>query len=365
MNEKLNKFKQEIKGKKVAVVGVGVSNIPAIKYLVSLGAIVTACDKNENIINDTELNKLNISFNLGEKYLDNLKSFDYIFRSPGVKPFLNEIEEAVNNGVKLTSEIELLINLCNCKVIAVTGSDGKTTTTTLIAKILEEDGYNVHLGGNIGIPLFSKLDSIKSTDIIVLELSSFQLMTLKENIDISVITNISENHLDYHRDYQEYINAKANIFLNNKNGVIVFNHDDIVTKEYLKLVNINNDIRYFSLKDKVDNGTYLNDKYITINFDDEIKLCDINKIKLIGMHNIANICTAISALYGLVKLESILNVITNFSGVEHRIELVRELNGVKWYNDSIASSPSRTIAGLTSFDTKVILIAGWTKLKLF
>lgn len=199
-----------------------------------------------------------VEFVLGDNYLDGLENYDYIFRSPGVKPFVYEIEKAVEFGSILTSEIEKVIELAPCRVIGVTGSDGKTTTTTLIAKFLEHAGYKVWLGGNIGTPLFSKLDEIKKDDIVVLELSSFQLMTLSTSPDISVITNISPNHLDYHKDYNEYIVAKANIFLGqNKEDVLVLNKDCNLTNRYLKMIedkNINTGIRAFSIKDEVVKG---------------------------------------------------------------------------------------------------------------
>ena len=197
MNNKLEEFKQKICNKKVAIIGLGISNMPAIKYLASMGAIVTALDKREKLDMDiSELESMGVKFILGENYLQSLSGFDYILRSPGVKPFTPELEQAILNGAVLTSEVELLMELAPCKIIAVTGSDGKTTTTTLTSMFLKQAGFNVWLGGNIGTPLFSKLDEIKATDIIVLELSSFQLMTAKKSADIAIVTNISPNHLD-------------------------------------------------------------------------------------------------------------------------------------------------------------------------
>lgn len=363
MNLKLEKFKNEILNKNVAVIGVGVSNIPAIEYLSSLGAKITACDKKEILGEECKkLKDLNISFNLGEKYLDNLSSFDYILRSPGIKPFTEQLEEAKKNGAYVTSEIELLINLCPCKIIGITGSDGKTTTTTLVAKFLKEAGFNVYLGGNIGTPLFSSLDKMNENDIVVLELSSFQLMTMKEKIDISCITNISPNHLDYHRSFEEYIQAKSNIFLYNSNGIIVLNKDNTFTKKYLNVIsekNISSEIRNFSVIDTVEKGVYLEKGYIVSNISGNIqKISKTSEVKLVGIHNLANICAAASCVVDLTGIEAIYKVITTFSGVEHRMEMFRTLNGVNWYNDSIGTSPARTIAGLNSFKDKIILIAG-------
>lgn len=362
-NLKLEEFKKEINGKKVAVLGIGVSNIPAIEYLSSLGAIITACDKKDKLGDEcARLYDLNISFNLGENYLSNLKEYEYILRSPGVKPFTKELEEAKESGVNVISEIELLVSLCPCKIIGITGSDGKTTTTTLVSKFLKEANLNVYLGGNIGIPLFSKLDEMTENDIVVLELSSFQLMTMKESPYVSCITNISPNHLDYHRSFEEYILSKANIFLHRKNGIIVLNNDNGFTTKYLDLIETNNiksSIRKFSVIDKVQSGVYLDKGYIVSNIEgEEQKIAKIADVKLVGIHNLANICAAASCVIDITGKEAISSVITTFTGVEHRMELFRTVNGVNWYNDSIGTSPARTIAGLVSFNDKIILIAG-------
>ncbi len=358
--DKLLEFKQNVKGKKIGLVGIGVSNLPAIEYLHDLGAKITLYDKNENLLSEyPSLKGMKIKYYLGENYLNHLEDLDYIFRSPGVRPFYPEIEKAKENGTIITSEIEMLIHLAPCKIFAVTGSDGKTTTTTLISKFLEKAGYKVWLGGNIGKAIFSKIDEIKKDDIIVLELSSFQLMTLKESPDISVITNISPNHLDYHRSYDEYIDAKANIFKYQKAGnIVVFNADDKMTSRYLKNVQRGVQIRYFSLNKKIENGTYLENNNIVSNIDKETIIDNIDNVRLVGIHNIANICAAISAVISYTGIKPIIEVIREFNGVEHRMELVKEKNDVKWYNDSIGTSPSRTIAGLKSFNQKIILIAG-------
>lgn len=364
LNEKLELFKIGIKNKKIAVLGIGRSNIPAIQFLNKLGAKISVRDKNKSALEKCpELVKLDIELLLGDNYLSNLDKFDYILRTPGIKPFLPEIEEAIKKGVKLTSEIELLIDLAPCKVIGVTGSDGKTTTTTLISKFLEKEGYKVWLGGNIGKSIFAEIEKMDRKDIIVLELSSFQLMTLRKSPNISVITNISPNHLDYHRSFEEYVLAKANIFFKQtKNDIIVLNNDDKYTEKYLSIIQTNKiqtNIRRFSLNGEVEKGAYLeNDEIIYNDGKEKTKICNKKDVKLVGMHNIANICTAISACFDLVSIESIKDVITNFSGVEHRMEFVRCVSGVNYYNDSIASSPTRTIAGLKSFKDKIILIAG-------
>lgn len=356
-NKKIDEFKQNIKGKKVSVIGIGVSNIPAIKYLKSLGANIIARDKNEQV--PDELKSIDgIKYILGDKYLEDLNDSDYIFRSPGVKPFLPEIEEAVKNGVILTSEMETFIHLTDATIIAITGSDGKTTTTTLTSLFLKEAGKNVYVGGNIGTPLLDKVEQITKEDYVVLELSSFQLMTMKEKMDRVAITNVAPNHLDYHRDYEEYIEAKANIFKNQDEfGLLVLNEDNEFTKRYEK--EAKGRIRKFSLEKEVGCGVYYNNgKIISSVGCKEEEIMDVKDIKLVGMHNVANICTAASLVIDITGKDAIIKVAKEFGGVEHRMELVKELNGVKWYNDSIASSPSRTIAGLKSFNQKIILIAG-------
>lgn len=361
-NEKLEEFKKYIKGKYVAIMGMGVSNTPLIKYLMDLDANITVFDKKT----EDELGKSfieeyvlqGVQFSLGENYLDNLHGYDVIFRSPGIRPDIEPIQKEVDRGAVLTSEIEKLIELTPSKVIGITGSDGKTTTTTLIYMMLKEEGYNCYLGGNIGTPLFAKIDDMKPEDIIVLELSSFQLMTLKNSPSISVVTNVSPNHLDIHKSYDEYIDAKKNIFkFQDKSDVVVLNYDNDITRDFS--FEANGEVRFFSRKQQLDKGVVVQDNKIKIiTPDSEKEIINIDDILLLGMHNVENACTAIAAVKDLVKKESIVKVLTTFKGVEHREEFVRELNGVKWYNDSIGSSPTRTIAGLASFKTKVILIAG-------
>ena len=362
VNKDLEEFKQYIRGRNVAVMGMGVSNTPLIKYLMDLDAVITVFDKKT----EEELGKAKceeymlqgVHFSLGENYLDNLVGFDIIFRSPSMRPDTPALEKELDRGAILTSEIEMLIDLCPGKIIGVTGSDGKTTTTTLIYKMLQEEGYHCYLGGNIGIPLFAKIDEMRPDDIVVLELSSFQLMTLKKSPNISVVTNVSPNHLDIHKDYREYIDAKRNIYLHQqKEDVLILNYDNEITKEFADTAP--GRVRYFSTYTKLDDGIILDQNIIKICSNKiRTQVISADDILLLGRHNVENACTAIAAVQGLVKAESIVRVLTTFKGVEHRNEFVRELNGVKWYNDSIGSSPTRTIAGLVSFKNKVILIAG-------
>ncbi len=356
MNTKIEEFKKEIKNKKVSVIGMGVSNIPAIIYLNKLGAKVIGRDKNEEIPN--ELKELdNIEFVVGEKYLEELSESDYIFRSPGVKPSTPEIVEAVEKGVILTSEMETFIHLTDATVIAITGSDGKTTSTTLTYMFLKEAGKKVYVGGNIGTPLLDKVEEITKDDYVVLELSSFQLMTMKEKVARAAITNVSPNHLDYHKDYEEYIEAKTRVFASqDENGILVLNADNEFTSRFEKQAK--GKVRKFSLQEET-NAVYYADGKVLSRVNGKVEeIVDGKDIKLVGMHNVANICTAASLVIDICGKDAIVNVVKTFGGVEHRMELVREVNGVKWYNDSIASSPTRTIAGLKAFNQKIILIAG-------
>lgn len=361
MNSKLEQFKAEIKEKKVAVLGIGISNIPLIKYLVNLGVDITAFDKNssENLRDAyNELKDYDIKYSLGNEYLTRLKGFDIVFRTPGMRPDLPELVEAVEQGAELTSEMEVFLKLCPAQVFAVTGSDGKTTTTTLIYKILTEEGYNCWLGGNIGTPLLSKIDQIKERDKVVLELSSFQLMTITDTPSVAVITNISPNHLDVHKSLQEYIDAKKNIFINQKAGdKLVLNHDNDITRSFAE--ESKGEYVYFSRGVNLDNGVVLRDDKIVVKSQNrEIEIVNTSDIVIPGVHNIENYMAATAATINYVKPQTIAKVATTFKGVEHRIELVRELNGIKFYNSSIDSSPSRTIAALSTFKNKVILIAG-------
>lgn len=351
-----------LRGKQVAVIGIGVSNIPLIKLFLKKGIAVTACDKcrreaydNQSLL--LELEALGATLHMGADYLDNLTQ-DVIFRSPGIRPDIPAFAQAKANGAVITSEMEVFFHVCPCKTIAVTGSDGKTTTTTIIAKLLEAAGYHVHLGGNIGRPLLPDIESIQPDDLAVLELSSFQLMTMDTSADIAVVTNLAPNHLDIHKGMEEYIAAKKNIFLyQNAQQKVVLNRDNDITYSFVP--EAKGQVTLFSRQNHLDEGVVLEDGVICVKKDGNTrKVLPVTDILLPGVHNIENYQAAIGAVDGLVPDEIIRKFAATFGGVEHRIELVRELHGVKYYNDSIASSPSRTMAGLRSFSQKVILIAG-------
>lgn len=351
-----------LRGKRVTVLGVGVSNRPLIDLLLSQGAEVTARDRKESLGEYGEaLKRRGCRLILGPDYLRGVDG-DLIFRTPGLRPDLPELRAAVERGSVLTSEMEVFFEVCPCPILAVTGSDGKTTTTTILAKLLEAAGKRVHLGGNIGRPLLADTGDMLSDDWAVLELSSFQLMTMRRSPQIAVVTNISPNHLDVHRDYAEYIAAKENIFLHqDRKGLAVFNADNAVTAE--EAARAAGRVRLFSRRRELEDGVFLRgeagrETVVSRANGQERTVMQVSDIRLPGVHNIENYMAAAAAVDGLVPDEQIRTFAREFGGVEHRIELVRTRNGVRWYNDSIASSPSRTIAGLNAFPEKVILIAG-------
>ncbi len=362
VNEKLEEFNKYLLGRKVAIIGLGVSNLPLLDYLYANNAKVKVFDEKEIDSIPVEvmdkITKYSMEFSFGQNSLSELKGFDLIFRSPSCLPTKEELVEEENRGALITTEIELLMEMCPCKIIGVTGSDGKTTTTTLISEIIKNAGYNCYLGGNIGIPLFTKLNEIMPEDIVVLELSSFQLMGMQVSPQIAVMTNVTPNHLNIHKDYQEYIDAKKNIFkYQNEDGILVLNHDNEITRRCAREAKGN--VIFYSGKEKLENG-YIVDENVIKECDEKIRKHILNTSDLIirGQHNFENICAAIAATKTLVPIDEAIKTIKEFKGVEHRIELVRKINEVKWYNDSASSSPTRTLSGLNAFDEEIILIAG-------
>ena len=363
---KFEEYLSSLRNKTVAVIGIGVSNRPLIELLLSRGVAVTACDKKDRATLGAPAEELvgkGCRLRLGPDYLKDLTE-DVIFRTPGMRPDLPELNAAVERGSTLTSEMEVFFEVCPCPILAVTGSDGKTTTTTIIAELLRAAGKTVHLGGNIGHPLLSETGGMRAGDIAVLELSSFQLMTMTRSPHIAVVTNLAPNHLDVHKDYAEYISAKENIFTHQfASDIAVFNADNEVTRSFVGRQG--GALRTFSRRETVERGAYLapddageGQAIWMSNENGRRQVLPLAGIKLPGIHNVENYMAAIAAVDRLVPDKIIRDFAKNFGGVEHRIELVRELDGVRYYNDSIASSPSRTIAGLNAFPEKVILIAG-------
>lgn len=368
------KYIESIKGKKVALVGMGVANLPCAKFLASHGIETYACDRRDKeYIGEEkckELEQLGVHFSLGENYLDILPEMDIVFRSHGILPFQNKwIGECIKRGQTVTTEMEVFFEYCPSKIIAVTGSNGKTTTTTLISKMLELQGYNVFLGGNIGKALMPELDNITENDIAVVELSSFQLLTMgnmKNKPDVAVVTNIECTHQDHHISLDEYVDAKRNLLIYQSDSQRTVLNADC---DYSIGNSVYHDMRYdvrgrlyqFSIKHPVENGAFMDEKTGDIFYcenGEKTLVMNKNDIIIPGTHNIENYCTAISAVWGMVDASNMKTVAQTFGGVEHRIEFVREFGGVKYYNDSIATSPSRVISGLKAFGKKIVVIMG-------
>ena len=357
----LKEYLASLRDKRVAVVGAGLSNRPLIGLLAGAGVQTDVYDQSTAQQMGEFYEKysaMGVRFHLGEDYLDGLAG-DVIFRTPSFLPFQPALAAAAEKGAVITSEMEVFFSLCPCQIIAVTGSDGKTTTTTVIAKLLEAAGRRVWLGGNIGHPLLAEVDRIGPEDVAVLELSSFQLHSMHCAPDVAVITNIAPNHLNIHRDYQDYIDAKKQIFLHQRqNARLVLNRDNEVTAGCAG--EANSFVWWFSRREPVSPGVYLRpDGMICARIgQQEQPIMPAGEIKIPGMHNVENMMTAFAATWGLVPPEIMAQVVRSFPGVAHRLETVRVKDGVTFINDSIASSPARTEAGLACFQQKVILIAG-------
>ena len=357
-----SEFFRWLRDKKVAFIGVGVSHNDLIEQFCARGARVTVCDRRprEQLGELADrLEAAGAALSLGADYLRGLAENDLVLRAPGVYWHLEELEAARRAGAVVTSEIELFFELCPCPITAVTGSDGKTTTTTLIAKLLASAGHIVHLGGNIGRALLPILEEIEPDHRAVVELSSFQLISMRRSPDVAVVTNIAPNHLDVHRDMDEYVDAKKNILLHQSAfSVAVLGADNALAAGLAPLAR--GKLRFFSRIERPEAGAYCDEKGDIFIVEGESSRLVMNKkdIKIPGEHNVENFLAAIAATADEVSVDDVAAVAKTFSGVEHRIELVIEAGGVRWYNDSIASSPTRAIAGLRAFPGSVILIAG-------
>ena len=358
----LRQYLDSLKNKTVAVIGIGVSNTPLLRLLLREKIQVTACDKRDRASLGAlaqELESGGCRLQLGENYLQGLTQ-DVIFRTPGMYFNHPRLRELMQAGAAVTSELELFMQCCPCPIIGVTGSDGKTTTTSLIAEMLRQSGKTVHLGGNIGRALFPELETVKPDDMAVVELSSFQLLSMRQSPEIAVVTNVTPNHLDHHKDMQEYIDAKRNILLYQKQPCrAVLGYENEISRSMQ--ADCKGKQVWFTRLHDTDNGAFLRkeDGMLCMAEDGVVTPFLAQKdVKLRGLHNIENLLAAAAAVWGEVPVEAIRQVGSTFTGVEHRIEPVRTLDGVLYYNDSIGTSPTRTIAGLRSFDRKVILIAG-------
>ncbi len=352
MNSAFETYFQNLKNKRIAVLGLGVSNRPLVRLLLEYGCDVTGCDRTPREKLDQEvleLEALGCKLQVGDTYLDGVEA-DVVFRTPGMHPGNPAIQTLAAKGAQVTSEMQVFFEVCPCRLLAVTGSDGKTTTTTLVAEMLKASGKTVWLGGNIGTPLLPLVPRMKETDYAVVELSSFQLMDMTRSPQRALITNLAPNHLDVHKDMEEYVEAKKNIFrYQDKDGLLILNADNPYTASFRG----NGQTKMFSRKKSA--HVCLDGDMICQYWEDVLNVKDI---LIPGVHNIENYMAAIAMVEDLVDYSTIRQVAKTFGGVEHRIELVRVKDGVRFYNDSIASSPSRTIAGLRSFEEKVILIAG-------
>ena len=362
MKTTAQEFFAGLKGKNISVIGVGVSNNDLIRRFAREGANVTLRDgRGRDQLGElcAELETLGVTLQLGEGYLDGLNDADMVVRAPGVYFNKPELVEARRAGVPVTSEMELFLELCPCPVYAVTGSDGKTTTTSIIAEMLKAAGFTVHLGGNIGRALLPIVEQVQLGDRAVVELSSFQLMSITAAPQVSVITNITPNHLNVHGTMEEYTWAKENIFIHqNAFSRTVLSADNEVTNGLCPKVR--GSLSQFSRRKAVERGAWADAEGVLYYNDGKqtLRLMTKEDIKIPGWHNVENYLAAISAVWGEVSPETMLEVARSFGGVEHRIEFVREVEGVRWYNDSIATSPTRTIAGLQCFPNKIIIIAG-------
>ena len=352
----LQEYLASLGGKQVTVMGIGVSNRPLLKLLSGCGAFVTARDKKSReelgALAD-ELEALGIRLVLGADYLEGVEA-DVVFRTPGMRPDVPALQQARERGAEVTSEMEVFFKVCPCRMVAVTGSDGKTTTTSVIAEMLRAAGNQVWVGGNIGTPLLDQAGKMQPEDWVVLELSSFQLMSMQQSPQIAVITNLSPNHLDWHRGMEEYVEAKCNLFRHqDADGLVVLNRDNAPSLALAE--SAPGKVRLFSRVNGTAEGAALLDGVLCLDGKPVVAAKDI---RIPGVHNVENYLAAMAALNGIVPFEVMAQVAKDFAGVEHRIEFVRELGGVRWYNDSIGSSPSRTLAGLASFDQPLLLIAG-------
>ncbi len=360
MNEAMEAYFERLRGKRALVLGLGVSNRPLARLLLEHGAEVIGCDRAERDQLDAEaleLERLGLTLRLGPSYLEGL-SGDVAFRTPGLHPDRPELAALRAAGVGMTSEMEAFFEICPCPIVAVTGSDGKTTTTTLIAEILKHAGKTVWVGGNIGRPLLPLAGEMRPEDAAVVELSSFQLLDMKRSAHVAIVTNLAPNHLDVHKDMDEYVAAKENVFLHQgPDDIAIFNADNAITHGFVP--GAKGRVLEFSRRTRPAHGVYLEDGVIyRAGGAGPAPILRQSEIKLPGIHNVENYMAAICAVEGMASDDDIRAVARHFAGVEHRIELVREKDGVRFYNDSIASSPSRTIAGLRSFSEKLILIAG-------
>ena len=364
MNNKIKAFSDYIKGKTVALIGAGISNMAAVDLLLSMGALISVRDKQSDEDKAKMLHGKGAKVFFGDDYLKDIYE-DILFKSPGIRPDIPEIAAACERGAVLTSEMEVFLALCPSKIYAVTGSDGKTTTTTLVSKMLESEYKKsgkgrVYLGGNIGTPLLPYILEMNENDAAVVELSSFQLFAMSAHIHSAIVTNVTPNHLNWHVDMDEYTEAKAKIFeLQNENDRLVLNAENDITLSFAKRAK--GSVTLFSSKNTLSDtrGIYLEgDAIFYFDKNEKIPVMLRSDIKIPGLHNVENYMAACACVWDEVSIETMKEVARTFGGVAHRIEFVAEKNGVKYYNSSIDTSPTRTAAALRAFNEKLIVIVG-------
>lgn len=355
MDRDFNDFIAFIQGRKIGVVGLGVSNIPLIRFLSQRGAKVYGFDRRALADLDPAILDFQdqVTLFLGENYLDQLTGMDIIFKTPGMRIDHPALVKAKAEGAIITSEMEEFLKYCKGRTIGITGSDGKTTTTTVVGEILKKAGYKVYVGGNIGTPLFTLVEEIRPVDMVVLELSSFQLMTMTTSPEIAIVTNITENHLDVHKDMAEYIEAKKNIFrFQHPGDLLILNEDNDITRSFAE--EAQGKVEFFSSK-KENEDAYYSDGSLYLR--DE-RVVDLKEMKVKGIHNAENFLAAFLATEDFVLRPVMRELALEFAGVRHRCQFVREFEGVSYYNDSIASTPTRTLASIRSLEQKVNIILG-------
>lgn len=356
-------MKTNLTNKKIALLGMGIEGMASARFLHKMGAKLWVLDSRQKDKFDqkvvAELEEMKAEFVVGDAYLENLTNYDMIVRSPGFYRLHPALVEAEKQGVEISSQTKLFFDYCPCPIIGVTGTKGKGTTSTLIYEMLKADGRDVYLGGNIGVPSLSFFDDLKKTSWVVLELSSFQLQDLHKSPHIAVMLMITSEHLNVHKDLEEYIDSKRNLVrFQTKDDFTILNRDYPATHE--SDIYSEGQILQVSREREVEEGCFVRDDAVWYRFDGtEKKVVDTDKIRLLGKHNQENVCAAVmAATVAGVSRENIYDVVTSFTGLEHRLELVKEVNGVKYYNDSFSTNPETAIAAIQSFSAPEILLFG-------
>jgi UDP-N-acetylmuramoylalanine--D-glutamate ligase len=349
-------------GKRVLVVGMARTGIATAKFLKAKGSLVTTTEvKPEEEMQEAveELRDMELSAEWGGHRTETFLKQDIVVVSPGVDLNIGPIQKAIRQGVRVISEIELACHFIHVPIIAVTGTNGKTTTTLLIGEMLREDGRKVGVGGNVGEPLILFADGRDRWEVLVAEISSFQLEAVEDfRPQISVLLNITEDHLDRYPSYDRYIEAKARIFANQNSGdLAILNRDDPMVMRLKEKVKAKTS--FFSLKEKPDRGAFSNGQTISLKLGEKGEEYSLAKTPLKGIHNVENMMAALVAArsFGCSK-KAIQAVLDRFKGLEHRVEFVREVGGVRFYNDSKGTNVGSVVKSLQSFSEPVILIAG-------